>query len=387
MRLAAVHDAEFAREDGVYYCNIIDYNMLKTFLRHFDKITVVGRSGKRLPEFVKIDLPGVEVHTVRAITRPIKFVFDFFKIYHNIKNIVQKSDVVYCRGMNGMLAQKAALKCGVPAITYVGGCIYESMKNNGSRYMRMLARPAMLSMKQSILKSDYVIYCCEYLKKKYRTMGNALIWSAIIVKKADEQLLRMRQERIKRSKDEIIIGVIGHVHNKIKGMDTAVKALSSLDEKFTLRILGGGDRTALNEQIQSLGFQNRVCFSGVLSDPDRVFMWLDDIDIYIQPSRTEGLPKATIEAMSRGCPVISSNAGGLPDLVKNEFLHNPEDFGEMARLIQKLADDEALMMEMSDYSLKKSEEFLLDIMNEKIDGLFKDVITQIKNLKKARDYD
>ena len=48
---------------------------------------------------------------------------------------------------------------------------------------------------------------------------------------------------------------------------------------------------------------------------DKVFEWLDTIDLYVQPSLTEGMPRAAIEAMSRGCPVVVSDVGGLKNLV------------------------------------------------------------------------
>jgi glycosyltransferase involved in cell wall biosynthesis len=48
---------------------------------------------------------------------------------------------------------------------------------------------------------------------------------------------------------------------------------------------------------------------------------LDEIDIYIQPSRQEGLPRSLIEAMSRGCLCIGSEAGGIPELLESQYIH------------------------------------------------------------------
>ena len=52
----------------------------------------------------------------------------------------------------------------------------------------------------------------------------------------------------------------------------------------------------------------------------KVFEWLDTIDIYVQPSNTEGLPRALIEAMSRGLPAFGSNVGGIPELLESQFI-------------------------------------------------------------------
>jgi glycosyltransferase involved in cell wall biosynthesis len=51
-----------------------------------------------------------------------------------------------------------------------------------------------------------------------------------------------------------------------------------------------------------------------------VFDWLDAIDIYVQPSRQEGLPRALIEAMSRGLPAFGARTGGIPELIDEKFL-------------------------------------------------------------------
>ena len=53
---------------------------------------------------------------------------------------------------------------------------------------------------------------------------------------------------------------------------------------------------------------------------NEVFEWLDGIDVYVQPSRTEGLPRALVEAMSRGLPCLGSQVGGIPELLEEEFL-------------------------------------------------------------------
>src|SRR5699024_6121027 len=53
---------------------------------------------------------------------------------------------------------------------------------------------------------------------------------------------------------------------------------------------------------------------------DQVFNWLDTIDIYVQPSRQEGLPRAVIEAMSRGLPAIGAKTAGIPELLEDKYI-------------------------------------------------------------------
>ena len=92
-----------------------------------------------------------------------------------------------------------------------------------------------------------------------------------------------------------------------------------------LRIIGGGDFKALLEQAEYLGVSDRVFFDGTLPSGLAVHEWLDRLDIYAQPSLTEGLPRALIEAMSRGLPATASNVGGIPELLGEEYLFRPGD--------------------------------------------------------------
>jgi glycosyltransferase involved in cell wall biosynthesis len=65
--------------------------------------------------------------------------------------------------------------------------------------------------------------------------------------------------------------------------------------------------------------------------------WLDRIDIYLQPSRQEGLPRALIEAMARACPALGSTAGGIPELLAPSCLHDVGDASHLAEQIRLAA--------------------------------------------------
>ncbi|WP_191907340.1 glycosyltransferase family 4 protein [Vibrio diabolicus] len=88
--------------------------------------------------------------------------------------------------------------------------------------------------------------------------------------------------------------------------------------------MGKGDPSRFDGLAKKHGVD--VSFDGFISEKNKILDWLDDIDIYIQPSFQEGLPRATIEAMSRGCIVASSNAGGLNELTLEQFIHSPGDY-------------------------------------------------------------
>ena len=81
-------------------------------------------------------------------------------------------------------------------------------------------------------------------------------------------------------------------------------------------IVGGGRRRGDMEQLAAkLGLTKRVHFLGVRKDiPDL----LAAMDVFVLPSHSEGISLALLEAMAAGLPVIASNVGGLPEVVRHE---------------------------------------------------------------------
>src|SRR5699024_5745215 len=152
--------------------------------------------------------------------------------------------------------------------------------------------------------------------------------------------------------------------NKIKGLETALKALASLDKKgvnFQFQILGDGEQDGWIELARELGIEDKVKFCGVLPGGEPVLEWLDGIDLYIQPSFQEGLPRAIIEAMSRGCPVIGSTVGGIPELIDNNFVHDPGDYEALSKLIRDLLFDIERSGHLARQNISEAKEYTKNI--------------------------
>ena len=99
-------------------------------------------------------------------------------------------------------------------------------------------------------------------------------------------------------------------------------------------MVGDGDRTRLEQVIRDNDVAEQVEFLGAMTH-DKVFNWLDTIDLYVQPSRQEGLPRALIEAMSRGLPAIGAATGGIPELILPEciFSNTNRNIDEICELL------------------------------------------------------
>ena len=122
-----------------------------------------------------------------------------------------------------------------------------------------------------------------------------------------------------------------------KGHGDLLEALACSHRPHTLQIAGDGPlRRELLDRIQRLGLVERVQLLGEQGDAHAV---LSAADACVQPSRSEGLGTAVLDALARGRPVIATSVGGLPEIVGADtgFLVPPRDPEAMAAALDRLA--------------------------------------------------
>jgi len=171
----------------------------------------------------------------------------------------------------------------------------------------------------------------------------------------------------------IIFGTIGSLSTRYKGIQTALAALSAirnLNINFEYRILGSGNQTQWRLLAGRLGIGNQVTFFSSIPSGDPVFQWLDGIDVYLQPSLTEGLPRSLIEAMSRACPCIGSSAGGIPELLDGQSIHTPGNVTELKHLLYRACIDPDWLRQQSERNFIASKDFTLASLDTRRDAFW-----------------
>ena len=131
--------------------------------------------------------------------------------------------------------------------------------------------------------------------------------------------------------------------NENKNQKVILKAVAKLDDASIHYILcGKGDQM---ENLQTLtrefGLENNVHFLGYRTD---VVDICAQADVYVMPSKREGLPVASLEAMYCGLPLVTSNIRGLSDIMEDGvtgYLCDPNDAEAFATGIRKVKEDEA----------------------------------------------
>lgn len=144
-----------------------------------------------------------------------------------------------------------------------------------------------------------------------------------------------------------------------KGVTFLIDAFQNLDSELNVRLLIAGFGS-LKEEIDKAAAKNsRIDYLGSFSHDEMPKVY-EKADVLVLPSLTEGMPAAILEALSSGLPVIASNVGQIPYVVRNGIegiLFHPGDMGGFQRAIIELAQDTRKLNEMK----QKTRERAIDV--------------------------
>ncbi|WP_217555896.1 glycosyltransferase family 4 protein [Vibrio metschnikovii] len=372
MRLLFVHDHIFCKTGNLFFSDKLPYNTWLRYLEFFDYLSVFSRyktgcidSSKSSPssgDNVNF-IPAENISTLKS------YLGLRTEQFERLKNAILESDAVVARlpSEYGIAAVNLAHQLGKPVMAEVVSCAWDSLWNNGSIKAKLYAPYLLWKMKKSVKLADFSLYVSNvYLQQRYPTQGKSIGISDVALNDFPESILNRKLKFFKNNVDSYKIGLIGSFKTRYKGIDVAIKAVAELiksDIKVTLHILGSGDIQPYQTLAKQLNVQDYIFFEGTLAPGAAVFSWLDEKDIYIQPSLVEGMPRAVLEAMSRALPVVATNVGGLPEIIDDNFLAKPKSSKALANKISVLINDNDLRRSQIIMNFKKSQDF----SSEKLD--------------------
>lgn len=171
----------------------------------------------------------------------------------------------------------------------------------------------------------------------------------------------------------------------LKGIDILCRAISILKSKYHLSNFLfchiGGVRTENKENLEyrdfiyaltkDLDIESEMKWLGPRNDVTEI---LSAFDLYVHPSRMEGLGVANMEAAVHSLPIVGTNVGGIPEIVidgVNGFLFETENQEELADHIFKLTSNASLRKKMGDMSFDiVSKKFNIDIESERLINIY-----------------
>ena len=158
------------------------------------------------------------------------------------------------------------------------------------------------------------------------------------------------REKIKQFGWDKVVGCVSRLHVD-KDIPNLLRAFAIVrdqqNDNAGLVIVGDGPERAMVETtIHELGISDNVLLAGVQSD---IPQWLRLFDVFVLPSRREGVPLAILEAMSCGLPIVATDVGGVSEVVDQSagIVVPSEDAHKLAAAIADILGDQNLRSRMS----------------------------------------
>lgn len=204
----------------------------------------------------------------------------------------------------------------------------------------------------------------------------SLIDNAIVVEDYDPSPpTTQERRRFGFSDDYVLLGAAGRLSEE-KGFHHLINAVAQLTDdghQVGLIIAGEGHlKDQLQQQIDALELQNRVCLTGFLSDPRELYR---AIDIFVLSSLREGLPNVVLEAMASRRAVVTTNVNGIPKLVRdheNGIVVETDNADALYAGIRECLTDERSRMELAFAGRSTvEEEFCFANRMDKVVGVYR----------------
>ena len=259
-------------------------------------------------------------------------------VHAAVSRSIRACDAVIVRSPSpiAFMTSRAMLAAGRPYAAQIVGDPDQVFAAGAFRHpLRVpLRRLATLAQQQLSRDAAAVLFVTKrVLQGKYPTRGRA--YSASDVSLDDSDFDACPAHRGRRGALFTLV-TVASLDQPYKGMAVLLEAIARLCQQeaaVRLQIVGAGRLLpALQQQSLALGLGSAVDFLGQL-DRDGVRGILKSADLYVQPSLTEGLPRALLEAMAQGLAAVASDVGGIPELLPPDCLVPRGDAGRLADAI------------------------------------------------------
>jgi glycosyltransferase involved in cell wall biosynthesis len=337
------------RHNGKFYFKSQEWHdFYQRYLRVFEELRIANRVIDE-PELKKgrvlLDDPRIEIHPLPIFHGPVEYAKTYFSAGRAMNNAVVGCDAAILR-LPSTVAQrisKQVIKAGIPYATEVVFDACDGADTANNLFERALWRIIDHQMRGTCAKADGVACVTEkYLQRRYFSIKPNHFESNYSTLNLDKSFFTSAR----RFPDKQIL-TIAHVDLQIglhsrKGTDIIIQALGKLKKEKGIIVnvkFAGDDWDNSTEKILNYakehGIEGQVECVGLLSRAE-LTAFLDDADLFVLPTKAEGLPRVIIEAIAKGLPTITTPASGNPELISADYLVPFYDVETLAQMIESL---------------------------------------------------
>lgn len=260
---------------------------------------------------------------------PLHYNKHFFQIAAGIKGYILHKKYHY-DGAWAMMAHGTGVPVSIFNILTKVPYALTLQEGDPPEYIERTMKPLWLLFKRAFTHAKVVQSISEFLGAWAKRMGYSQ--EPIIVRNGanpesikpsfdQSDVDRLKQKLGKKSGDIYLVNTARLVHQK--GFDTTIHALTFLPAHIKLLVVGGGpDEEKLKVLTKELSLEDRVIFTGQI-ERSEVTQYRFAGDIFVGPSRSEGLGNAFLSAMACRLPVVATQVGGIADFLF-DAKRNPE---------------------------------------------------------------
>ncbi len=380
MRVLTTSEAHFMRMDAqeIRAIGPTNYSFWSCYLEMFNEVTVlarVGQSSGPCLEGARADGPLVSFCALPDYRGPWQYLRNLSNLKASVRLAVRESDAYILRvpGLVGRLTWYEIRRLKKPYALEVVADPWDALASGTwpSLFRPAFRRAGTRELRTMCREATAIHYVTESaLQKRYPAASdaytiaypNALIGSAYAT-------LPTLQERFRRTgvAKSVRIGFIGSLAQMYKGPDVLLRSFSfcrSRGRALELVMVGDGRYAERMKVLAKQLGADDTQFVPRLPFGKPIFDFLDSVDLFVMPSRAEGLPRALVEAMARGCPCIGSNVGGIPELLAPDDLVPPNNPEALAQKIMEVTANPQRMKEMSERNLARAKQFDPEVLRE-----------------------
>lgn len=375
MKILFVHDHIFKVDGGSFYSSGgLPAAIWQRYLSVFETLTVIGRDGGVLSSedhgYTLSSCEHVNFTLLPNISNFKNLLLGNKIVSAGCRQSVSESDGVIVRlpSRLGQVFLAEAIRQKKPYAIEVVACPWDALWNYGDWKGKLLAPFAMLNLRRRLSASPFALYVTRvFLQGRYPTSGFSTFCSNVEIAEVSQEVLNRRIFSSCKG-ERLIFGLIANYSSRYKGIDVAIQALASIQDhlpEWEFQVLGSGNSDYYLQLSERLGVADKVKFLGSKPSGQPVYEWLDSVDIYLQPSYQEGLPRALIEAMSRGLPALATAVAGIPELLDDENLVPAGDSVMLSRKILNLANDEELRICQAEKNFATARQYYKCVLDER----------------------
>ena len=360
------------------------YDFYREYLDVFDSVRVISRAFP-VPtvkaDFLPVEGPGVEFYAMPGYKGPFGFLTQFNKVRGKARTAVPPESAVIFRLPSQVAnsVEDCLTQQRIPYAVEVVADPYDVLGPAANRHVvapiarQYFTRRLQRQCKRAIAVS-YVTQ--SYLQRRYppasagnetgmgsagNACGPAQYAAAVSDANLSPESFVSQPRSALRDPGSLQIVFVGTLESLYKGPDLLVDAIAICIKQgipVKARFIGIGQQIpVLQKRCARHGIEAQVEFIGSVTAGEPVRHELDHADLFVLPSRAEGVPRAMLEAMARGLPCIGSSVGGIPELLHEEDLVPLEDPETLAREITGVFADRERLVRMSARNLRTAEQY------------------------------